>query len=141
MAEVKYKACPKCGAQMQIQEGRIYTSIPPMYGYTCPNCGEVDYDTMKYPYTFNPLFDECVKNCDPAVMKEVSDNVDKMLGRQPVEDLEVEIEMEWDSFNKHLAEYDDGADEVVWLNLNTFTELARHFAEWGAEHLKKQDND
>lgn len=36
----------------------------------------------------NALFDKCVKNCDPAVMKEVSDNVDKMLGRQPVEDLE-----------------------------------------------------
>lgn len=33
----------------------------------------------------NALFDECVKNCDPAIMKEVSDNVDKMLGRQPVE--------------------------------------------------------
>ena len=36
----------------------------------------------------NALFDECVKNCDPAVMKEVSDNIDKMLGRQPVEGLE-----------------------------------------------------
>lgn len=33
----------------------------------------------------NALFDKCVKNCDPAVMKEVSDNVDKMLERQPVE--------------------------------------------------------
>ena len=59
------------------------------------------------------------------------------LPEQPVEGLEEEIEMEWDSFNKHLAEYDDGTDEVVWLNLVTFTEIARHFAEWGAEHLKR----
>lgn len=27
----------------------------------------------------NELFDKCVENCDPEVMKEVSDNVDKML--------------------------------------------------------------
>ena len=27
----------------------------------------------------NELFDKCVENCDPKVMKEVSDNVDKML--------------------------------------------------------------
>lgn len=27
----------------------------------------------------NKLFDECVAKCDPATMKEVSDNVDKML--------------------------------------------------------------
>lgn len=56
---------------------------------------------------------------------------------QPEADLEAEIEMEWDSFNKNLAEYDDGTDEVVWLNLNEFSDLARHFAEWGAEHLKR----
>lgn len=37
----------------------------------------------------NALFDKCVENCDPAVMKEVSDNADKMLGRQPVEGLDV----------------------------------------------------
>lgn len=27
----------------------------------------------------NAIFDKCVENCDPAVMKEVFDNVDKML--------------------------------------------------------------
>lgn len=37
----------------------------------------------------NALFDKCVENCDPAVMKEVSDNVDKMLGRQPAQGLDV----------------------------------------------------
>ena len=37
----------------------------------------------------NALFDKCVENCDPAVMKEVSDNVDKMLGRQPAQGLYV----------------------------------------------------
>lgn len=39
----------------------------------------------------NALFDKCVENCDPAIMKEVSDNVDKMLGKQPVEGLGCEM--------------------------------------------------
>ena len=32
----------------------------------------------------NALFDKCVKNCDPEVMKEVSDKVDEMLRKSPV---------------------------------------------------------
>ena len=30
----------------------------------------------------NALFDKCVENCDPEVMKEVSDKVDEMLGKE-----------------------------------------------------------
>lgn len=30
----------------------------------------------------NELFDKCVENCDPATMKEVSDNVDKVLQKE-----------------------------------------------------------
>ena len=30
----------------------------------------------------NALFDKCVENCDPKVMKEVSDKVDEMLGKE-----------------------------------------------------------
>ena len=33
----------------------------------------------------NELFDKCVANCDPATMKEVSDNVDKMLEQKPAD--------------------------------------------------------
>lgn len=34
----------------------------------------------------NTLFDKCVKNCDPEVMKEVSDNVDEMLRKEQKSD-------------------------------------------------------
>lgn len=28
---------------MKLQEDRVYTSNPPMYGYKCPNCGNVQF--------------------------------------------------------------------------------------------------
>ncbi len=46
-------------------------------------------------------------------------------------DLGADIEMEWDSFNKHLAEYGKESDEVVWLNWLSFVDIARHFYELG----------
>ena len=49
MGEVKYKICSKCGAQMQIEEGVVCTSIPPMFRYKCPVCGNVEFDLDKYP--------------------------------------------------------------------------------------------
>lgn len=49
MSEVKYKICSKCGAQMQIEEGVMTSSIPPMYRYRCPVCGGLEFDTEKYP--------------------------------------------------------------------------------------------
>lgn len=76
----------------------------------------------------NALFDECVKNCDPATMKEVSDNIDKILGRQPVEGLEEEMEKFFETMP--VLEHENIFED-------TFQNIARHFAEWGAEHLKK----
>lgn len=49
MSKVKYKICSKCGAQMQIEEGVMTTSIPPMYRYHCPVCGGLEFDTEMYP--------------------------------------------------------------------------------------------
>lgn len=49
MSEVEYKKCPKCGANMLIEEGVMTASIPPKYRYHCPLCGEMDFDTEKYP--------------------------------------------------------------------------------------------
>lgn len=34
---------------MQIEEGVMTASIPPMYRYHCPKCGEMEFDTKKYP--------------------------------------------------------------------------------------------
>ena len=56
--------------------------------------------------------------------------IDSLQQEQPV-DLDADIEMEWDSFNKHLAEYGEEAEEVVWLNYNSFKELAQLFFNTG----------
>jgi len=39
--------------------------------------------------------------------------IDSLQQEQPEVDLDAYIEMEWDSFNKHLAEYDKESEEVV----------------------------
>jgi len=78
----------------------------------------------------NALFDKCVENCDPAVMKEVFDNVDKMLGRQPVEGLEKELD-KWR--HQHFDGARDGHFSGEYLERESQIDLARHFAEWGAE--------
>ena len=40
------KKCPKCGAPMKMEEGVVYSSLPVMYGYICPECGYKDYDYL-----------------------------------------------------------------------------------------------
>lgn len=52
--------------------------------------------------------------------------------------LDADIEMEWDSFNKHLAEYGEESEDVVWLNWNSFDEIARHFYELGLNARKEK---
>lgn len=41
------KICFQCGSAMKLQEGVIYISNPPKYGYTCPVCGAVEYDVER----------------------------------------------------------------------------------------------
>ena len=43
-----YKVCPRCGEPMKRDDSKVYTSDPPQYGYTCPKCGEVVFDTVSY---------------------------------------------------------------------------------------------
>jgi len=111
----------------------------------------------------NALFDKCVENRDPAVMKEVSDNVDKMLGRQPVEGLDVtdfckpidpgiaqcvadhwwEMIGEESTNKKPVGGLKEAVDNYI-ENERYFPdderpivmEIARHFAEWGKNNLK-----
>ena len=71
----------------------------------------------------NVLFDKCVENCDPTVMKEVSDNVDKMLASERLEEEMDEIWLEY-------------CEDVDYL---TYASIARHFAEWGMNQAKKED--
>ncbi len=60
------------------------------------------------------------------------------LQHEQQEDLYADIEMEWDSFNKHLAKYGEESEDVVWLNWNSFNELARHFYELGLNARKEE---
>lgn len=40
---------------MQIEEGGICASIPPMFRYKCPVCGNVEFDPDKYPMPVTDL--------------------------------------------------------------------------------------
>ena len=85
---------------------------------------EVEYDhgrndVLEYLLSFIDTLEEELRNNSATTSQFVC------------EELEEEIEMEWDSFSKHLAEYDDDdSDEVIWLNKFSFTDIARHFANW-----------
>jgi hypothetical protein len=57
---------------------------------------------------------------------------------QSSEDLDADIEMEWDSFNKHLAEYGKESEEVVWLDWYGFNDVARYFYGLGL-NARKED--
>ena len=83
----------------------------------------------------NKLFDECVKNCDPAIMKEVSDNIDKMLEKEQDVDLEIEIDRFWDSCIKHKNERGGNA---ILSNKIEIEVLARHFYELGLNARKEE---
>ena len=85
----------------------------------------------------NALFDKCVENCDPAVMKEVSDNIDKMLGRQPVEELEEEIDACWQNW---LSPSNQKEVEGV-LPKTEFAMYARHFYELGCRRAAVMYDD
>ena len=58
-------------------------------------------------------------------------------GQQPL-DLDADIEMEWDSFSKHLAKYGEESEDVVWINWYNFNELARNFYELGLKARKEE---
>ena len=57
------------------------------------------------------------------------------------DDLDAEIEMQWDSFNKHLADYDGESEEVVWLNWNSFKDVACYFYELGKQSKEPVSHD
>ena len=50
-----YKICPRCKSRMIRDDSKVYTSMPPQYGYECPKCGETEFDTVKYD---NPEMEE-----------------------------------------------------------------------------------
>lgn len=72
----------------------------------------------------NELFDKCVENCDPAVMKEVSDKVDEMLRKEQKPNIEIcprtksksftEVYMKgWNDAMKQKEQKPEGIEGVV----------------------------
>lgn len=64
--------------------------------------------------------------------------VDSLQQEQQNNDLDADIGMEWDSFNKHIATYSEGTEEVVWLNWLSFVDIARYFYELGLKAGKEE---
>ena len=50
-----YKICPRCKSRMIRDISKVYTSMPPQYGYNCPKCGTMEFDTVMYD---NPEMEE-----------------------------------------------------------------------------------
>ena len=50
-----YKICPRCKERMVRDDSKVYTSMPPQYGYNCPKCGTMEFDTVMYD---NPEMEE-----------------------------------------------------------------------------------
>lgn len=80
----------------------------------------------KYMETRNPYTQGLIDALDLAEQV-----IDALQQEQPDVDLDADIEMEWDSFNKHLVEYEEKPEEVIWLNWNSFVDIARYFYELG----------
>lgn len=58
---------------------------------------------------------------------------------QPKVDLDADIEMEWDSFNKHLNKFGEESEEVVWLNWLSFVDIANYFYNLGLNARKENE--
>lgn len=133
--ETKVKVCPRCGTVMKLQEDRVYTSLPPMYGYTCPKCGAVEYDRER----IENAPDEPKKGYDPDYLQscidkakeswkggDVDEFMDDVRGREPVRDCHGLAE-EIDAVSKRYPE----------VSFAKLSRIAKHFVEW-AEHRKSE---
>ena len=69
-----YKICPRCKSRMIRDDSKVYTSMPPQYGYECPKCGEMEFDTVKYdnPEMEEQKLTEWSKN-DTVFLNEITD--------------------------------------------------------------------
>lgn len=78
------------------------------------------------------------QNVDKKVIEPLIRIITSLQQEQSDVDLGADIEMEWDSFNKHLTEYGEESEDVVWLNWYNFNELARYFYELGLKARKEE---
>ena len=57
-----YKICPHCKSRMIRDDSKVYTSMPPQYGYNRPKCGAMEFDTVMYD---NPEIEEQIIDSAP----------------------------------------------------------------------------
>ena len=129
-----YKICPRCKERMVRDDSKVYTSMPPQYGYECPKCGKMEFDTIMYD---NPEIEEqkpaewvLPKDFEEAVYKVANfispfDNQEELrkTSHRFAEQLlslakkELDNPAEWDElqseFKNSNEEFEDGKKEVV----------------------------
>lgn len=95
-----------------------------------------DWDLFKVPEK------EFADEWDGHTPQEAAERLYKYLQQEWHEiDLDAEIEMEWDSFNKHLVEYGKESEEVVWLNRFSFEDIAHYFCKLGRKQVLQEIYD
>ena len=93
---------------------------------------------LKYWDLFQVPEKEFADEWDGHTPQEAAKRLHKYLQQKQKEvDLNVDIEMEWNSFNKHIAKYSEGTEEVVWLNWFSFVDIANYFYELGLKSREK----
>lgn len=126
-----YKICPHCKERMVRDDSKVYISMPPQYGYNCPKCGAIEFDTVMYD---NPEMEEqkpaewseedkknleLVTDCiyefypDPVMKYKLKDWL-KSLRPQP--------KQEWseDIIRKAVEEVGLTQHQIDWLKFNVF---------------------
>ena len=94
---------------------------------------------LKYWDLFQVPEKEFADEWDGHTPQEAAERLHKYLQQKQKEaDLNVDIEMEWNSFNKHIAKYSEGTEEVVWLNWFSFVDIANYFYELGLNARKEK---
>jgi uncharacterized OB-fold protein len=55
--------CKKCGStNVKVDYDQVYTSIPPLYGYKCNECGEHGYVNCDFVDELDGFYEEIVPN-------------------------------------------------------------------------------
>lgn len=92
-------------------------------------------------YDENYLNEKIAKASKTWENVDVDKYMDEVRGREQEQqkvELAEAVEMEWDSFNKHVAVYGVESEDVVWLNWISFVDIATYFYELGLNARKEE---
>ena len=92
-----YKICPHCKSRMIRDDSKVYTSKPPQYGYNCPKCGTIEYDTVMYD---SPEMEE---------QKPVERSEDERMRRKAIEYITL--------YSDEYGNWDEIKEVIAWLEM------------------------